>query len=114
MCELETTPARGYDLCYALDGGRFHAPAARLRDPMSGRTLEVLTDHPGLQLYTGNRLDNLSGKGGRTYPRFAGLCLEAQHFPDALHHAHFPSVMLRPGKPWNSVTAWLFPSEQSR
>ena len=106
--ELEATPARGYDLCYALDGERFHAPAARLRDPASGRTLELSTDQPGLQLYTGNKLADLRGKGGRIYPRFGGLCLETQGFPDAVHHAHFPSAVLRAREPYASMTTWLF------
>jgi aldose 1-epimerase len=106
--ELERTPARGYDICYALDGERFHAPTARLRDPLSGRTLEIHTDQPGLQLYTGNHLDGLAGKHGVAYPRFAGLCLETQRFPDAVHHAHFPSVLLRPREPYLSTTVWMF------
>jgi aldose 1-epimerase len=103
---LEAPPARGYDLCYVLDGTGFHAPAARLRDPRSGRRLEIQTDQPGLQLYTGNHLDTLPGKGGRVIPRFGGLCLETQRFPDAVHHAHFPSVVLRPGERYASTTVW--------
>lgn len=106
--ELEGTRARGYDLCYVLDGPPFRAPAARLRDPRSGRTLEILTDQPGLQLYTGNHLDGLPGKRGRSYPRFAGLCLETQRFPDAVHHASFPTIVLRENERYLSTTVWLF------
>jgi aldose 1-epimerase len=108
IAELESTPARGYDLCYVLDGKG--APAARLHDPASGRTLEVDTDQPGLQLYTGNRLDSLRGKRDHILPRFAGLCLETQGFPDAVHHPHFPSVVLRERKLYASKTTWLFSS----
>ena len=107
--ELEATPARGYDLCYALDGSLATA-AALLRDPRSGRTLELHTDQPGLQLYTGNNLDGVRGKGGQSYPRFGGLCLEAQGFPDAVHHAHFPAVVLRPGRPYHGTSVWRFAS----
>lgn len=109
MHELEATPAGGYDVCYVLD----KAPAdfglaARLRDPRSGRSLEVWTSEPGLQLYTGNRLGSIAGKGGRAIERHGGVCLETQHFPDAVHHEHFPSVLLRPGAAWQSSTAWIF------
>jgi len=109
--ELTATPARGYDLCYALDGPlrKGDRSAARLRDPRSGRTLDIATNAPGLQLYTGNDLDGLVGKRGTTYPRHAGVCLEAQHFPDAVHHPGFPSVVLRPGQEYQNQTIWAFP-----
>jgi len=97
---LRASPARGYDLCYVLDPD---APArdgmrraARLSDPCSGRTLELCTSLPGLQLYTGNHLDGLEGRGGRHYRRHAGLCLETQRFPDSPNRPAFPSVVLRP------------------
>jgi aldose 1-epimerase len=111
IAELEATPARGYDLCYALDAPSLAAPVARLRDPRSGRTLELFTDQPGLQLYTGNRLDGFAGKRGAPCPRFGGVCLETQRFPDAVHHAHFPTVLLRPGETYLSTTVWLFSAE---
>jgi aldose 1-epimerase len=104
---LESTPSRGYDLCYVLDPPT-RGPAARLSDPRSGRTLEIHTDQPGLQLYTGNHLDGIPGKRGAPCTRFAGLCLETQGFPDAVHRPHFPSVVLRQGKSYLSTTAWLF------
>ena len=105
---LLATPARGYDLCYLLDAPPLSAPAARLRDPASGRTLEIRTSQPGLQLYTGNRLDGLAGKRGRPIPRFGGVCLETQGLPDAIHHASFPSTVLRPGEPYAQTTIWAF------
>ena len=107
IAALEATAARGYDLCYVLEERR----AARLRDPGSGRTLEILTDRPGLQLYTGNRLAGSAGKGGRRHERYAGLCLEAQGLPDAVHHPHFPSVVLRPDSLYRSRTLWTFSAE---
>jgi len=109
---LERSPARGYDVCYVtpVDPVTGRHLACILRDPVSKRELQIDTDSPGLQLYTGNHLDGLRGKGGRILPRFGGVCLEAQHFPDAIHHAHFPSIVLRPGERYASTTVWRFSS----
>ncbi len=109
--ELTSTPARGYDVCFELDEPptKGFRGAARLRDPRSGRTLEIATSAPGLQLYTGNHLDGLAGKRGARYPRHAGVCLEAQHFPDAVHHPSFPSIVLLPGQQYENETLWTFP-----
>lgn len=108
--ELAGLRAGGYDVCYALDhdGG---GPAARLRDPVSGRVLELSTNQPGLQLYTGQHLRPLTGQRGRALAPFAGLCLETQGFPDAVHHAAFPSAILRPGECYESVTTWRFAAD---
>jgi aldose 1-epimerase len=112
IAALVDTPAGGYDVCYALDkpAGELGL-AARLRDPASGRVLEVHTTEPGLQLYSGNCLEGLPGKGGARYPRHGGVCLEAQHFPDAVHHPHFPPVVLRPDEPYTQVLLWKFGRE---
>ncbi|MFM7036044.1 MAG: aldose epimerase family protein [Planctomycetia bacterium] len=73
-------------------------PAAVLRDPVSGRTMEVLTDQPGVQVYTGNYLDgSLTGKAAATYAKQAGVCLETQTFPDTAHHPEWPTQRLEPG-----------------
>jgi aldose 1-epimerase len=64
-----------------------------------------------VQLYTANSLDGVAGKGGAVYGRHAGLCLEAQHFPDAVHQPSFPSVVLRPGETYRQVTVYDFGSE---
>ncbi|NCY02528.1 MAG: galactose mutarotase [Planctomycetia bacterium] len=76
--------------------------AAVLRDPASGRSMEILTDQPGIQVYTGNYLDGSDvGKGGVAYPRQAAVCLETQRYPDAIHHAGdpaWPTVRLDPGQ----------------
>lgn len=87
----------GYDHNFVLDkppGAA--APAARLVDPASGRVLEIETTQPGLQLYSGNFIGDVAGKGGRRYTRFHGVCLEPQHFPDSPHHPGFPSTLLEP------------------
>lgn len=83
--------------------------AARLLDPKSGRTLEVFTDQPGIQFYSGNFLDGtLKGKGGVVYPKRGGLCLETQHFPDSPNHPNFPSTILHPGEKYETVTEYVF------
>jgi len=100
----------GYDHNFVLrSGGGRLAPAARVWEPSSGRTLEISTDQPAIQLYTGNFLDGtVKGKGGAAYPKNAGFCLETQHFPDSPNHANFPSTILEPGRKFTSVTVHKF------
>lgn len=100
----------GYDHNYVLrSGGGTLALAARVEEPESGRAMEILTDQPAIQLYTGNFLDGtVVGKGGKPYPRHSGLCLETQHFPDSPNHPNFPSTVLDPGRTFRSVTVHRF------
>jgi aldose 1-epimerase len=70
---------------------------ARVSAPVSGRTLEVETTQPAVQLYTGNFLTGLPGRAGQHYGKHAGLCLETQHLPDSPNQPHFPDTTLRPG-----------------
>ena len=91
----------------ADDRSLFHA--AHVREPTSGRTLDVYTTEPGLQFFTANAFDGtLIGKGGRAYGRHFGLCLEAQHFPDSPNHPRFPSTVLRPSDRYHTVTVFRF------
>ena len=83
---------------------------ALLRDPASGRTLEILTDQPGIQVYTGNYLDgSVKGKGGVAYGKQAAVCLETQKYPDSIHHPDWPtpgSIRARPtGTRWSTGSA---------
>lgn len=100
----------GYDHCWALDReGPGLQPAARLKDPSSGRVMELFTTQPGLQFYSGNQLDgSLTGKRGVAYPKYGGLCLEPQHFPDSPNQPHFPSTVLRPGEAYRQHMQWRF------
>lgn len=103
--------AAGYDHNFVLNGesGEHQGTAARLVDGWSGRTLEIRTTEPGLQLYTGNRLDGTrNGTGGKPYVRFAGVALETQRFPDSPNKAHFPASVLRPGDRYRSTTELAF------
>ena len=100
----------GYDVNYVLDGaGGELALAATVFEPTSGRVMDVLTDQPGVQLYTGNHLDgSLVGTNGITYPRHSGLCLETQHFPNSPNEPSFPSTVLRPGQTYATTTVYRF------
>ena len=77
-------------------------------DPVSGRVMEVYTTQPGVQLYTANWIDNEPGKGGKKYGRRWALCLETQHFPDAVNKPHFPSVILDPGEKYEHSCIYKF------
>src|SRR5262249_27547905 len=101
------------DINYVLDGAGGGKPvlAARVREPKSGRGMEVRTTQPGVQLYTGNFLDGKAkgkGKGGAGYGQHAGLCPEPQHYPDSPNQKEFPSVVLRPGETYQQGTAFRF------
>ena len=101
---------QGYDHNYVLnkkEEGELSF-AARLTEPNSGRTMEVYTTEPGLQLYTGNFENGISGTHGSTYPRRSAVCLEAQHFPDSPNRPYFPSVVLRPGQQYKQTTIYKF------
>ena len=100
----------GYDHNYVLNvSGAAPEVAVRVTEPKSGRVMEVLTTQPGVQLYTGNKLDGkLRGKGGKVYQRRYGFCLETQHFPDSPNKPNFPSVVLKPGERFQSTTIYRF------
>ncbi len=89
---------------------RAWALAATVRDPASGRVLEVLTTEPGVQFYTGNAFSKpRPGKSGVPYAPRSGFALETQHFPDAVNRSSFPSTILRPGETYHSTTIYRFP-----
>ena len=103
----------GYDHNFVLnDWDGSLRSAARLYEPVSGRVLEILTTDAGMQFYSGNFLDgSLTGKNGVVYEKYAGLCLEPQHFPDAPNHPNFPSTVLRPGEAYHQTTVYRFLSD---
>lgn len=100
----------GYDHNYVLNKNEVGelSFAARLKDPVSGRTMEVYTTEPGLQLYTGNFENGYTGQNGATFPRRSAVCLEAQHFPDSPNRPYFPSVVLKPGEQYKQKTVYKF------
>ncbi len=86
----------GYDFNYVLGEGNGMKLAARLTEPKSGRTMEVRTTQPAVQLYTANHLNHTA------------VCLETQHYPDAIHHQNFPSIVVRPDAPLRETTLFTF------
>jgi aldose 1-epimerase len=107
--EIKSDPV-GYDHNFVLRGtGSAPFLAARVVEPKSGRVMDVLTTEPGVQLYTANFLDgSITGKGGVVYKKHQAFCLETQHFPDSVHHANFPTVILEPGKTYSQTTVYFF------
>ena len=100
----------GYDHNFVLkiDGPRL-VLAALVEEPTTGRHMEVWTDQPGVQFYTGNFLDgSLARRGGGAFAKHAALCLETQHFPDSVHHPEFPNTILRPDETFESTTEYRF------
>ena len=73
--------------------------------------MEVYTTEPGVQLYTANGMNNITGKGGKTYGSHHSFCLETQHFPDSPNKSHFPSTVLRPGQEYRTTTTFKFRAE---
>jgi len=100
----------GYDHNYVLNsGGGTLALCARVYEPTSGRVMEIHTIEPGIQFYTGNFLDgSITGKSGKVYNKHYGFCLETQHFPDSPNKPDFPSVVLKPGQKYTTVTVHKF------
>ncbi|RZA35569.1 MAG: galactose mutarotase [Lysobacteraceae bacterium] len=102
---------QGYDHCFALDRphGKGLSRAAHVLEPVSGRVLELFTEEPGVQFYSGNFLDgSLVGKKGQAYAHRSGFCLEPQHFPDSPNQQHFPNVILRPGDVYQTESRFRF------
>lgn len=106
--------ANGYDHCWVLtqpDPAGL-APVATVREPQSGRVLELFSNQPAVQFYAGNFLDGtITGKGGITYRQRTGLCLETENFPDASNQPNFPSAILRPGETYRHKMLHRFSTE---
>ncbi|XP_043717921.1 galactose mutarotase-like [Telopea speciosissima] len=103
----------GYDINYALDlkegrGRHLLKKAAMVYNSKSGRVLELWTNQPGLQFYTGNMITSVEGKDGAVYHKYGGLCLETQGFPDSVNYPNFPSQIVYPGKTYRHVMAFRF------
>ena len=101
---------RGYDHNFVLNTrGSLERVCARLESPTTGIAMEVRTTAPGIQIYTGNFLDGVKGKGGVAYPRRSAVCLETQMYPDSPNHCWPESTgFLTPDKPFDSTTIFTF------
>jgi len=101
--------AGGYDHNFVLNGANgAMKQAAKLVDPVSGRTMTVSTTEPGIQLYTGNFLNGAVGRHGVQYTKNKALCLETQHFPDSPNQPAFPTTLLKAGETLHSTTIFTF------
>lgn len=106
----------GYDHNYVLDLGEEEKEsglkrAVRLKDPGSKRVLNLWTDAPGMQFYTGNKVSGVEGKCGAVYGKHAGVCLETQGFPNAINQPNFPSVVIQPGEKYKHTMVYEFSVE---
>lgn len=99
---------KGYDHNWCLNNGGEFAKVARLTGDVSGLTMEVYTDLPGVQIYTGNFLDAEAGKDGIVYQHRQGICFETQYYPDAMNHPNFPSALCKAGEVYKTTTAYKF------
>jgi aldose 1-epimerase len=99
----------GYDHNFVLNTKSSREVAVRVVEPTTGRVLEVFTDEPGVQFYSGNFLTSkYIGKGGKPYAQYDGFCLETQHFPDSPNQPTFPSTILKPGDKYYTKTIYKF------
>lgn len=116
LIRQDIAAADGYDLCYVLDPGQAEDKqplrrAAMVREPSSGRTMEVVTTSPALQFYTGNKLPQQADGYDEPFRRYDAFCLETQYHPDAVNHSNFPSIILNPGEVFQHSTVHRFAVE---
>jgi aldose 1-epimerase len=106
--DIELLP-NGYDLSYGLeptDG--VMRQAAVVEEDTTGRRMEIATTSPAIQFYTGNYLDGTPARGGHTHHRYSAFCLETQFHPDTVNHPDFPSIIVKPGHPFEHRTIHRF------
>jgi aldose 1-epimerase len=103
-----TEPWPGIDSTYLLDDHTPMEVVARLKHAASGRLLEIATSEPTLQVYTGNRIPNLSGRSGAHYSAGSGICIEAQRIPDSPRLPWSPTTVIGPADEYRQVTVWRF------
>jgi len=103
--------ANGYDQNFVLTHPGLSNVAVKVVDPKSGRVMELFTDQPGVQFYTGNFLNGTVHGVGGTYNFRSALALETQHFPDSPNHSNFPSAELKAGQEFHSTTIYHFSTE---
>ncbi|CAI9758644.1 unnamed protein product [Fraxinus pennsylvanica] len=106
--------SKGYDINYVLNGYKMKKmkPVAVVYNKKSGRVMKLSSNAPGVQLYTGNYIKDVKGKGGYVYQAHAALCLETQGFPDSVNHPNFPSQIVTPGKPYEHYMLFKFSSKK--
>lgn len=109
--DLKKLPT-GYDDNFVLDNETKDIKyAGTLREKTSGRSVDVLTTQPGMQIYTGYWIPELNIQGEKKFGSYSGVAIETQHYPDSVHHPHFPTVLLQPGETYNEKTVYKFSAE---
>jgi len=110
--DIDKVLPNGYDHCY-VSGAKGRDPylIASVSDPASGRRMEIVTDLPGVQFYSGNNIKDIRGAGGRLFTKRDALCLETQFFPDSVNRCHFPSTVLKPDETFRTITIHRFATE---
>ena len=109
IAALKDTPGGGFDHNWVVARtARGLVLAAELTHAASGRVMRVESDQPGIQFYSGNYIHEVAGHRPQPYKKYAGLCLETQHFPDAPNHPGFASTVLRPGETYATTTTYRF------
>lgn len=98
----------GYDHNFVLNAHQPEEAVVRVSSEESGIVMEVFTDYPGIQIYTGNFLCDKPGKRGRIYPNRSAVAFETQQFPDAMHHENFPSALVKAGEKFHTETEYKF------
>lgn len=98
----------GYDHNWCLNNHGEFAKVIELSSEISGITMEVYTDLPGVQVYSGNFLEEETGKQGIVYKHRQGICFETQHYPDAINHENFPSPVVKKGEEYRTRTVYKF------
>jgi aldose 1-epimerase len=109
--DVQLNHGQGYDHTFVLNGPGAMRLAARVREPRSGRVLELHTEEPGVQFYSGNFLDGTLANGDWRYVHRGGFCLEPQHFPDSPNQPDFPNVILRPGDTYRTRSMFRFSTD---
>ena len=108
-CDYEALNfGQGYDHNWCLNNHRKFARIAALEGDKTGLKMDVYTDLPGVQIYTGNFIHNEPGKNGTVYPRRAGICFETQFYPDSVNHPNFPSPIFKAGEIYDTTTEFKF------
>ncbi|XP_013379096.1 aldose 1-epimerase [Lingula anatina] len=102
---------KGYDHNFCVGEKRERKHIAKVEHRASGRVMDVYTEQPGVQLYTGNYLAGISGKGGAIYGQHSALCLETQNYPDAVNKPNFPNAILKPGETYRHTTSYKFSTQ---
>lgn len=98
----------GYDHNFVLNTHQPEESVVKVSSEESGIVMEVFTDYPGIQIYTGNFLCDKPGKRGRIYPNRSAVAFETQQFPDAMHHENFPSALVKAGEKFHTETEYKF------